>query len=104
MTTVENKEQEIEMTTEEWLAIRKEAGLKIDPDTAEVCWCYAQVVDPYGILPNVPEEADCVGRSYFARSPESDVWVEFGDLPEATRTALWARAQKGETIDDDVPF
>jgi hypothetical protein len=84
----ENKEEAIEMTIEEFLAIRKEAGLKIDPETAEVDWCYAQVLDPYGIYPNPPDEAWCVGRAYFARSPDSDVWVEFRDLPEATRDAL----------------
>ena len=32
----ENKEEAMEMTIEEFLAIRKEAGLKIDPETAEV--------------------------------------------------------------------
>jgi hypothetical protein len=36
---------------EEWLAIRKEEGLKIDPDTAEVNWHYAQTLDPYGVDP-----------------------------------------------------
>ena len=30
MTTVENKEQATELTTEGWLAIRKEAGLRIE--------------------------------------------------------------------------
>ena len=34
--------------TMQWLAIRKEAGLKLDPETAEVEWCYAQTLDPYG--------------------------------------------------------
>ena len=34
----ENKEEAVEMTIEEFLAIRKEAGLKIDPETAEVDW------------------------------------------------------------------
>src|SRR5438270_7047268 len=91
MTTIESKEQPLEMTTEELLAIRKEARLKIDPKSAEVCWRYAQVIDPYGIFPNVPEEADCIGRSYFARAPDSEVWVEFGDLPEATQNALWRK-------------
>jgi hypothetical protein len=38
-----------------------------------------------------PEECQQVGREYFARSPGSDIWVWFGDLPEATRTALWER-------------
>jgi hypothetical protein len=66
MTTVENKEQVVEMTIEEWLAIRKEAGLKIDPETAEVCWRYAQVLDPYGVFPELAKEYDCVGVSYAA--------------------------------------
>jgi hypothetical protein len=82
------------MTDEErkiWLAIRTEAGLKIDPETAEVEWEYAQTLDPYGLDPDLPEECQCVGREYFARSPGSDVWVHFGDLPEATRDALWKK-------------
>ena len=79
------------MTVEDWLAIRNEEGLKIDPSTAEVDWTYAQVLDPYGVRPELPEECDCVGRAYFARRLDSDVWVEFGDLPEKTRDALWER-------------
>ena len=84
----ENKEEAIEMTIEEFLAIRKEAGLKIDPETAEVYWHYTQVLDPYEIYPEPSDESWCVGRAYFARSPDSDVWVWFGDLPKATRDAL----------------
>jgi hypothetical protein len=80
-----------QMTVEQWLAIRKEAGLKIDPETAEVTWQYAQILDPYGVHPDLPPECDQVGRAYFARSPGSDVWVEFGDLPDATRDALWRK-------------
>jgi hypothetical protein len=80
-----------EFNVEQWLASRKEAGLKIDPETAEVCWEYAQVVDPYGVYPDLPAEDQQVGRAYFARSPESDIWVEFGDLPDETRNALWER-------------
>jgi hypothetical protein len=83
-----------EMTAQEienWLAIRKEAGRHIDPETAEVEWIYALTLDPYGIYPELPEEYRQVGREYFARSPGSDVWVQFGDLPEATRAALWKR-------------
>jgi hypothetical protein len=63
MTTVENKDQEIEMTTEEWLAIRKEAGLKIDPETAEVCWRYARVGDPYGVFPGLRKNPTALGES-----------------------------------------
>ena len=81
-------------TVEQWLAIRKQAGAKIDPATAEVDWNYAQILDPYGVHPDLPEECDCVGRVYFARAPGSDVWVHFGDLPEATRDALWERYER----------
>ena len=56
---------------EQWLAIRKEAGLKINPKTAEVEWRYAQTLDPYGVYPDLPEECQQVGREYFARSPEA---------------------------------
>jgi len=91
MTNVENEAQAIELTTEEWIATRKEAGLKIDPATAEVTWKWAQVLDPYGVNPNLPEECDQVGRVWFVRSPGSDVWVCEYDLPEATITALKER-------------
>ena len=80
-----------EMAVDQWLAIRKEEALKIDPSTAEVHWSYALISDPYGVYPKPPEEYRCVGRVYFARRPGSDVWVEFGDLPEETHDVLWER-------------
>jgi hypothetical protein len=96
---------------EEWLAIRKEAGLKINAETAEVDWMYALTLDPYGVYPELPEELQQVGREYFARSPGSDIWVEFGDLPKATRDALWekhnvvlATTTSDASSDDDLPF
>ena len=78
---------------ERWLAIRREEGFKIDPETAEVDWNYGLTCNPYGILDEWewPEEFHQVGREYFARSPGSDVWVHFSDLPDATREALWKR-------------
>ena len=76
---------------EQWLAIRKEAALTIDPQTAEVMWCYAQTLDPYGVHPDLPEDCRQVGREYFARSPGSDVWVSFDDLPEKVLRELWER-------------
>jgi hypothetical protein len=79
-----------QMTVEQWLAIRKEAGLKIDPETAEVTWKYANTLDPYGVYPDLPGEYQ-VGREYFVRSPGSEVWVNFGDLPAATSDALWEK-------------
>jgi hypothetical protein len=80
-----------EMTIEDWLAIRKEEGLKIDPYTAECDWRYIETFDPYGVDPELPDECRQVGRGYFARQPGSEVWVWFGDLPEKTRDALWER-------------
>ena len=36
-------------TKEQWLAVRKDAALKIDPETAEVFWEHGLVGDPYGL-------------------------------------------------------
>jgi hypothetical protein len=74
-------------TEEEWLAIRKEAGPKIDPETAEVDWDYGLDLDRYGLYA-LPEELQQVGRQYWARSPASDIWVQFGNLPDDVRENL----------------
>ena len=87
---------------QEFLSIRGEAGLKIDPATAEVDWWYAQTLDPYGVDPDLPEELRQVGREYFARSPGSDVWVWFSDLPEATQKALWEKHKKSDFLNERV--
>jgi len=95
------------MPVEQWLASRKEAGLKINPETAEVMWLYAQTLDPYGVYPDLPEEFDSVGRKYFARASESDEWVDFGDLPDVTLAALRERIGQGrspELDDGEIPF
>jgi hypothetical protein len=81
----------VTLTMQELEAWRKAAGLHIDPETAEVEWTYAQTLDPYGDDPNLPEECRQVGREYFARSPGGDVWIWFGDLPDATRNSLWEK-------------
>jgi hypothetical protein len=85
------KQSADEIRRKGFLAIRKEAGRKIDPETAEVLWNYAQTLDPYGIYGELPEEYWQVGREYFARSPGSDIWVSFGDLPDATADRLWEK-------------
>jgi hypothetical protein len=85
---------------------RNEAGFKIDPETAEVTWWYAQTLDPYGIHPDLPKKFQQVGREYFARAPGSDIWVVFGDLPEATREALWSKHRRRALrpfLDDERP-
>jgi hypothetical protein len=121
MSTEENLDTAIELLeaqmekpeVREWLTIRREAGLKLDPKTAEVTWWHAQTLDPYGVCNEFPKRLSCVGRAYFARSPENNIWVEFGDLPETVRTALWRRiddaiAKKHPDYKigslDDVPF
>lgn len=85
----ERDEKMDDQAREDWLALRKQAGLEIDANTAEVMWTYAQTIDPYGVFPELPEECQQVGREYFARAPGSEVRVCFGDLPAATRDALW---------------
>jgi hypothetical protein len=78
---------------DQWLAIRREEALRIDPETAEVDWSYEQTLDPYGVFDEweLPEEFHQVGREYFARAPGSDIWVKFGDLPDETREKLWKK-------------
>ena len=77
-----------EIGVHQWLGIRKDEALKIDPATAEVTWRYALTLDPYGVRPELPEEVRQVGREYFARAPGSEVWVHFHDLPDEVRAAL----------------
>jgi hypothetical protein len=91
---------------EEWLAIRKEEGLKIDPETAEVMWTYAMDFDPYGVLDEweLPEEFNQVGRTYFARAPGSRIWVWSGDLLDETRDKLGDSRNLEFPADDEVPF
>ena len=84
----------IDREVEERRAVRRAAGLEIDPETAEVTWIYGSVLDPYDDYPNLPEKHEVVGREYFARSPGSDIWVNFGDLPDATYDALWEKHKR----------
>jgi hypothetical protein len=83
------------MSVEQLMANLRAEGLKIDPETADVVWQHAEILDPYGFYRDLPDECRQVGRVYFARSPESDIWVSFHDLPEATRNALWNKLDSG---------
>jgi|SRR5262249_36457553 len=76
---------------EQYLAVIKEAALKIDVETAEVLWDWGSQLDPYYLFEHGDHWEDCIGRNYWARSPGSDVWVEFGDLPEEIQDALWKK-------------
>jgi hypothetical protein len=80
---------------DQWLKIRKDEGHRIAADTAEVSWTYANGFDPYHVIPDLPAQCVAIGREFFARAPGSDIWVWFGDLPDATRERLWSmRASK----------
>lgn len=79
----------LNITTEQWLQIRKDEAMRIDPETAEVDWSYGETFDPYGIGLELSDEERQVGREYFARNRGSDIWVWFGDLPKKTRDMLW---------------
>ena len=86
------------------MKMRRAAGLLIDPSTAVIDWNYAETLDPYGdLLPLLPLEEQ-VGREYFARAPGSDIRVHFGDLPDATRDAVWNRIDKDEISDDTLDW
>ena len=64
-------------------AERREAGKRMNPDTAILYCRYVMEVDPYGICEDIPEEFRCIGKNWFAFTPETgEVVVQ--DLPEAT--------------------
>jgi hypothetical protein len=71
--------------TMQLLAIRKEAGLKLDPETAEVEWCYAQTLDPYRVDPDLPEQCQQIGRE----SPPLLQAMCGRQLRKTIRDALW---------------
>jgi hypothetical protein len=71
---------------EVWKELVELAGRQIDPATADVICDVADMFDPYGLFPG--NENAYPDRLYFARSPATNFWIEFRDLPEATRVAL----------------
>jgi hypothetical protein len=85
---MQDEEQTRLQEIEQRYAALREAGLKIDPSTAEVKWEHgsSDVVSRPG------------GWVFFARAPMSDVWVSFDDLPDEICKALWRR------LEDEDPF
>jgi hypothetical protein len=71
---------------------RRQIGLTIDPAVAETMFWWADGGDPYHIL-DEKYHYGCIGREQFARHPgaSNSDWVNFDELPEATREALWKR-------------
>ena len=88
-----------EIPLKKWQQIRERAALDIDPATAEVCCDYREWGDPYDIYQSIPEELSGQFQEWFARSPDSNVWVWFEDLPSTTRNALWKRIRKEDSKD-----
>ena len=82
------------MTLDEYeveLERRRQIGLTIDSATAETTFWWADGGDPYYLL-GERYHWDSIGRERFARNPGGGGdWVNFADLPEATRTAIWER-------------
>ena len=85
------------MTKEEFLANRKAAGQVIDVETCKIAWWYAQIVDPYGIESDLPDEAYCIGSTCFVISPDSDGWVCVCTICRRTRSALCTPASNART-------
>jgi hypothetical protein len=75
ITTELSRESEMsQLARKQWLALRKQEALRIDPERVEVYCKWGQVLDPYGVHDLLPEE-QCIGPNYFARSPGSEVSV-----------------------------
>jgi hypothetical protein len=90
-------------------AHRKEAGLKIDPETAEISWDKVNYFDPYGERPEISREYYSPVRGYFVCAPGTDDWIWCRDLPEATVAKLANRvslslANRVSLSEDDGSF
>jgi hypothetical protein len=68
----------------------KLAATLIDPDTAEIKCDSVSFLDPYGAYKSMPEY-DKIRPHYFARSPQSEIWVSWDDLPDEVACRLWRR-------------
>jgi hypothetical protein len=104
MTTEQVKEWR-QALDNEWQR-RINAGLRIDPENCEVeCVRHASFSDPYGVLHGLTDdqqvailEFDTIDQNWFARAADSDTWVLFEHLPEATRAASENKWWKGPSM------
>jgi hypothetical protein len=78
------------------------AGKLIDPSTAKLSWGWGDILDVYEVLDDA-EEQPCIGRVYFLRAPDSDIWVNIYDLPTNTCDEFRRRLHAGY-YDDDNDF
>ena len=98
-----SEETKATVSLEQLDAIRKEAGRRIHPETADVYWRFVYLHDPYGDGLEIPEEYRCVGRAWFACSPGIDIWVWIDDLPKTTRDALRGKSEDDRN-EDELPW
>jgi hypothetical protein len=81
------------VTEEQWRAIRRTAGLQINPETVELMWAWSEEIH-YDNSEEEPGRGEpCV--ALFARNPGSDELVAYADLPQATRDVLLEKAYGG---------
>jgi hypothetical protein len=74
-----------------WKMVVDEAALHIDPETAEIKCEHSWFLDPYGIDQRKYQKRM---PHYFARSPGSDTWVAWDDLPYDVELSLWQKHKK----------
>ena len=88
---------------QEFLDRIREAGRKINPETARIRAEKGNTLNVYNLY---PLDEDCYGATnYFAFESESELWVWFEDIPEPIRNRLEARVHNGELADaDDLHF
>ncbi len=80
-----------------WIASRKEAGAKIDVNTAELKGWWTPEGAPYEVCRWAPEGAHQNGHKpevrphFFVRDPQSRGWIWQGDLPDDKRSKMQVR-------------
>ncbi len=57
-------------------------------------FAYGQIVDRYGVDPELPDGLRCIRPIYVAYSPGSDLWVCLDDPPEEICSALWEKHRR----------
>jgi hypothetical protein len=87
---------------QEFLDRVREAGRKINAETAKIWAEKGYVLDVYNLYPFGDDNYGAT--NYFAFEPESELWVWFEDIPESIRNRLEARVHNGEPDADDLDF
>ena len=77
------------MTVKQWLAIRKEAGRKIDPKTAQRYLDVCSGSRPYGVDPEIPVECEQFGQGLLLLSSRQRHLGLVWRFAQVDRKALW---------------